>query len=160
MYKTDPTVPWRVPDDPQAEIDSLPTPTMVYSKHIGTGEIRTHTSYQACGIDLKLRNPQAVKTQIHSGRNRPYYGYLFKKSSDNTPWPEFTEDEVKRFLTVSTGRAREIVAKNKENEIVKRFASIHQARDEYSDVLRTSADVTKAILRKRNLNGLTLHYAT
>ena len=160
MYKTDPNVAWRVPEDPQAEIDALPTPTMVYSKHIGTGEIRTHASYQACGVDLKLKSPQAVKSQIRSGRNRPYYGYLFKKSSDNTPWPEFTEDEVKRFLTVSTGRAREIVAKNKENEIVKRFASIHQARDEYSNVLRTAADVTKAILRKRNLNGVTLHYVT
>lgn len=158
MFKSDQT-PWRVPKDPEKELREDSTPTEVKSLNIFTGEQRVHKSIMRCGKELNLKSDQGPKWQLLNGRNQPYYGYLFKYTTDNTPWPEFNSEQLEFYRENPTGRARAVIAFNEKGEEMK-FANIKKASEYFKDTLRKPADVAKAIDRRRNVNGWRLAYRT
>ena len=157
MFKDDPEVPWRAVTNPQAELKRLSNATQVLSKNVFTGEVRRHESIARVGHDLGLDNPQAPKTQILKGYQRPYCGYLFKLVDDETPWPEYSERELAVFRDNPKGHARGVIARD-ENGKELFFTSIVKAAERFQQTLKTKNDVIKAIARKRIVDGYRLEY--
>lgn len=157
VFKLDRSTPWREIKDPLKELQELPVGTEVDSYNIFTGEVRRHSSVLSCGVDLGFQNSQGPKGMLRSGRVRPYNGYLFKYATDNTPWPEYTSEQLQYFRENPIGRARSVVALNDKGERMF-FSNIKKASEYFKDILRSPNDVTKAINRNRNVNGWKLSY--
>lgn len=157
LFKLDRKTPWREVEDTHKELKVLPSGVRVYSKNIFTGDVRLHESVAHCGRELPgLKHEQGPKHQLRNGRNQPYYGYLFKYESDNTPWPVYTPEQLAHYRSNGTGRARGVIARHQDGTILK-FGNIKEACEHF-DCLRRTTDVCKAIERKRNVNGYTLSY--
>jgi hypothetical protein len=157
LFKSDLETPWRNVVNPQAELKRLSTATKVKSKNVFTGEICQHESIARVGHDLGLDNPQAPKTQILKGHQRPYCGYLFKLVEDDTPWPEFNDRELAVFRDNPRGHARGVVAYDETGgELF--FTNIINAAEHFQQTLTSKNDVIKAIARKRMVDGYRLNY--
>lgn len=157
MFKLKEETPWRVVADPIKELQELPVGSEVLSFNIYTREVRRHSSVLACGSDLGFENNQGPKAMLRSRRFRPYNDYLFKYATDNTPWPEYTSEQLQYFRENPIGRARSVVALNDKGERMF-FSNIKKASEYFKDILRSPNDVTKAINRNRNVNGWKLSY--
>lgn len=157
LFKSNKNEPWREVSNPEKELRAQSTPTEIKSMNIFTGEQRVHESIARIAKDLGLKMTQGPKNQLLSGRGRPYYGYLFKYTNDNTPWPEFSSEQLQFYRDNPHGRARAVIAKNDKGEEIY-FANIKKVAEHFKDTLRTTKDVCKAISRKRNVNGWYLTY--
>lgn len=158
MFKTLKAEPWRVVDNPWKELQTLSTPTKVKAKNIFTGEITSHESIAQIGSDLNLEYKNGPQNQILSGRDRPYYGYVFRVEGDTTPWPEFTERELLLYKDNPSNRARGVIATKIDDGTELFFTNLAKAREHFSDKLKRVHDVCKAIDRNRKLDGYTLSY--
>lgn len=159
IFKTDKNIPWRIVENPDKELREQSTPTEIKSLNIYTGEQRIHASITQCGKDLKLKSVMGARNQMSKDYGKPYCGYVFKYVNDDTPWPEFSAEQLEFYKGNPNPRTRAVLAKNDNGEEMI-FINIKKVAEYFNDTLRTTKDVCKAILRKRNVNGWRLTYKT
>lgn len=156
IFKSDESTPWRRVTNPKQELSKKALITPCKAKNVFTGEITIHGGLVKAAVELKLPSTHGVINYFLKGRNRPYYGYIFKLQDDTTPWPEFTERQLAIFKEAPYGNSRGVLAIKDGTELF--FPHIRKAQQYFRDILKSTNDVIKAISRNRNVNGYKLTY--
>ena len=119
--------PWREVKDPKDKKLNIGVSTPVKSRNIVTGEIAFYPSVAVCSRETDC----AIMT-IHSylkrrKNHRPIRGYDFKMDNDETPWPEYTDNELTIYLANPVGKTTGVIVTDTQTNTEQLFTSIGDA---------------------------------